>query len=198
MHERPDLIGQPAYIPGQGRNGYTVIIGDEVFKGPLNRESAMFIENEAANLRLLEEKGVPAPRVTCVGKNSVFFGMTRTSGVPLACVLGDMTEEQQIELAREIVDREITMAKALPPVPGKFTCHGDLVAGNIMVDPETFKLTGLIDFGSGGRYDITRVGYIPASATLQQAGRAEMERRIDELPGAEMPKPVVSSAPGLL
>src|ERR1035437_2321952 len=80
LRERPDLRGQQVYFPGQGQKAHTVIIGDEVFKGPkqLHGECRDDFDTECRVLKELEGSGLPIPRITTVGKDFLFFGMTKT------------------------------------------------------------------------------------------------------------------------
>ncbi len=147
MNERPDLKGQTAYFPEQGCFGYTVFIGDEVFKGPRSAGLAKNFEHEPDALQELEGKGLPVPRVTCRGKDAFFYGMTRLEGVTFESVQKKMTEGELQGLAEEVTDFMIDMARKLPRKNGLYAMQGDLREPNILVDAVTKKLTGIIDFG---------------------------------------------------
>lgn len=146
LRERPDLKGKPAYFPAQGQFGFSIFIGNEVFKGP-RANVARWFDNESDMLQLLQGRGLPVPEVTCVGKESYFYGMTRMPGVTLETELPHMTFGQKQALAEEVSDFMIKMARALPRHDGLYATQGDLREGNILVDPETKKLSAVIDFG---------------------------------------------------
>ena len=148
--ERPDLQGQTAYIAGRGAFGFAIFIGGEVFKMPLSRDTLAYFDREIETLRKLEGKGLPVPRVTCVGEKAHFFGMTRMPGVRLTLIAQKMTRDEKLALAEDIAGVIIGLAKAVPPVDGKYFYHDDLNSGNVLVDPQTKRLTAVIDFGSTG------------------------------------------------
>jgi hypothetical protein len=155
LRERKDLRKKQkqgklmVYYPQQGMAGHTIIIGNEVFKGPRSAERVEKFDDELHNLKDIEGKGLPVPRVTCVGKKSVFYGMTRMDGVELGHdVEGSLTPAQQRLLARDIADFIINLAEALPPHGKLFAMHWDLKGENILIDPETKRLTGIVDFGN--------------------------------------------------
>ncbi|MBU6475338.1 MAG: phosphotransferase [Alphaproteobacteria bacterium] len=154
LRERPDLKGQMAYFPEQGGCAHTVFIGDEVFKGPqgwlLCGSDHSYFDREHELLSQLEGHGLPVPKITCVGKEACFYGMTRMPGVMLSDVLALLGDAETRALAHDIVDCVVGIAEALPPKAGMFACHHDLHTNNIMVDPVTKKLTGIIDFGVFG------------------------------------------------
>lgn len=148
--ERPDLAGQTAYFPGQGQKGHVVIIGNEVFKGPqrLKGEPRNDFETECKYLREMEGKGLPVPTITTVGKDFIFIGMTKAPGVLMGGGFEhDLTTEQQEQLAKDLIGFVISMAHALPTQGGKYAMHDDLWYNNIFIDPETKRLSGVIDFG---------------------------------------------------
>ncbi len=147
MHERPDLKGQTAYFPEQGCFGYTVFIGNEVFKGPRSAGLAKSFDHEPDALQELEGKGLPVPQVTCRGKQAFFYGMTRLEGVTFESVQKKMSEAELQGLAEEVTDFMIDMAQKLPRKNGLYAMQGDLREPNILVDPVSKKLTGIIDFG---------------------------------------------------
>jgi aminoglycoside phosphotransferase len=148
LRERPDLQGQPVTFPEQGLNANTVFIGNEVFKGPPNKWARDGFDKERRILKQMEGKGLPVPKVTYEGKDFLFFGISHTPGV----VLGEnfaprLSLEEQRNLAKEVIDFVIRMAKAFPGKNGEFLMNDDLHYNNIMIDPATKKLTGIIDFG---------------------------------------------------
>lgn len=149
LQERPELQGEMAYFPGQGRMAYTVIIGDEVFKSPASRFSETPAE-AAASLRALEGAGLPVPRVTCVGKRYPFYAMTRLPGVILDSAVSALAPAQKEALAEDLTDFLFGMARAMRRMAAgrlEYGMHNDLHGGNILVDPATGRLTGVIDFG---------------------------------------------------
>lgn len=155
LRERKDLRKKQkqgqlmAYYPQQGMAGHTIIIGNEVFKGPARAELVEKFDEEAHNLKDLEGKGLPIPRVTCVGKKSVFFGMTRMDGIELGYdIERSLTLAQQRLLAQDIADFIVGLADALPPQGKLFAMHWDLKGENILIDPETKRLKGIVDFGN--------------------------------------------------
>ncbi len=74
LDECPDFQGKPVYVPEQGLFGHTVFIGDKVFKGPcvMGAGDEKAHDEECGILQSLEGKGLPVPRVTCVGKRAFF------------------------------------------------------------------------------------------------------------------------------
>ncbi len=188
FQERPDLKDQNVYFPSQGQKGYTIIIGDEVFKGPrqITGECRDDFETECKVLRELENSGLPVPKLTTIGKEHFFLGMTRVPGVQMG---HDLTMNQQRVLAKELIDFVVGMAKALPVKDGKFAAHDDLWYANIMVDPETKHLTGVIDFG--------KVKYITAKewkpmfdfsgTPFEKLLQDEFDRRKGDLLGNDAP-----------
>ncbi len=190
LEERPDLKDRTAYFPEQGSFGYTVFIGDEVFKGPRH---SMYIddigkyvrefEHEADVLQELEGKDLPVPRVTCRGKNTVFYGMTRLPGVGFDGVQYSMTEEQLKNLAEEVADFMMDMAKKLPRGNGLYAMQGDLREPNILVDPDTKKLSGIIDFGMA--CNVTKDDLVPRwikNYTFKELVRKALDKKKAALP----------------
>ena len=156
--ERPELEGKPAYFPEQGYCAYTIIIGDEVFKAPKkiiserNHEDEILREVEV--LKGLEGSGLPVPKLTHVGKNACFFGMERMKGVKIPeDFIETFTKEQLISLAKDISSFTLDMILAFSDKE-KFTPHDkvmvhfDLNLGNLLIDPDTNRLCGILDFGS--------------------------------------------------
>jgi hypothetical protein len=191
LRERPDLRGKPLAFAEHGLKGHTVIIGDEVFKAPKapTGECRDDFETECRTLATLDgcTFTTAIPRLTTVGRDFLFFGMTRVPGE----VLGSdftlrLSRREQKELAKDIVNFIIEMARALPGKDGKFATHDDLHYTNIFIDPKTKKLTGIIDFGQLAykspeewlpKRDFRRT---PLYDFLGQ----EFDRRKGELPGA--------------
>jgi RIO-like serine/threonine protein kinase len=172
-----------------GKNAHTVFIGDEVFKGPWLNKAATRpqsetqdvkmksnrladFENEIEALRHLEDSGLCVPKVTCVGTNALFFGMTRMPCVMLDDIIDAFTPQQERELAQDLADFIIRMARALPMKDGKYAKHGDLHRYNILVSPDTGRMTSIIDFG--------KILYLPASRLASAAFKPEINNMIVE------------------
>lgn len=149
LDERPDLIGKKISKPEQGIMGQTVFIGDEVFKKPIwNAPSLSYCFNKDAEyLKQLKGKEIPyIPELTYVGKNNCFYGTVKIAGEPLTKHLQNLTKEEKDILAGDIADTIINISNKLPKKKGKFAKHADLRPDNILIDPESKKLTGIIDF----------------------------------------------------
>ena len=152
LRERPDLKGKPVHFGEHGLKGHTVIIGDEVFKAPKAQTGECRDDFETESRTLAALDGNPfttaIPRLTTVGRNFLFFGMTKVPGEVLGCDFSlRFSKREQRELARDIVNFIIEMSRALPTKDGKFATHDDLHYTNIFIDPKTKKLSGIIDFG---------------------------------------------------
>ena len=154
LRERPDLRGQRPFAPGQGAYGHVIFLGGEVFKGPQSLRSKTYaevisgIDEEIAVLQLLRGRGLPVPEITCVGRESVFFGMTRLPGQTLGGDFERMySDAEKRLLAQDIIGFVVDMANAAPLRDGAFLSHDDLSCRNILVDPRTRRLSGVIDFG---------------------------------------------------
>lgn len=191
LAERPDLRGQNVFVPKQGFFAHTVIIGDEVFKGPRLAEGIDYFKTEIDNLREMEGKGLPVPQLTCVGESRVFFGMKRSPGVMMGNKLdGNFTTEEQRQLAADVVDFVIRMAKALPRDKGAFVIHDDLHGENILIDEQTKRFASVIDFGkvktcTRGEWQPHHI-FPPAFAQLL---KEEYARHKNELPDKATPPP---------
>lgn len=167
LRERPDLKGEMVYVPSQGAEGYTVFIGNEIFKGPRATRAynlatnIYFMDQEVDFLKRLEGKDLPVPRVTYLGKDAAFYGMTRVPGVPLGFDFEERLNDGQLHaLAKDIIDFVIKMAKALPEDPTYgYWMNTDMHAGNIMIDPKTKRLSGVIDFGNVEESHSWRIPY---------------------------------------
>lgn len=181
LAERPDLRDQPVYFPTQGAIAHTVFIGDEVFKGPLWKGDAFSSFNKDIEcLKPLQGKGIDVvPKITSIGTKSAFFSMTRMKGVVLADVLKDLSQDEKRALAKDIVAFFIDLAKALPTENGKYARHGDMQPGNVMIDPETKKLTGIIDFGFFEHHARDDLGKLPLRTRLCY-GRSGLVEMIEE------------------
>ena len=198
LHERPDLRGKTGYPTGQGTEAHTVFIGGEFFKAPqdliYDEKSGRLIydaetaiaafDKEIEFLQQLQGKGLPVPEITCVGKESVFYGMTSVKGVPLGKDFERIySAEEQRLLARDIISFVVDMANALPQKNSAFITHDDLHCNNIFVDPVTRRLSGVIDFGMVKYCTkdewFMRGGHEPAFRDMVEA---EFNRRKSEIP----------------
>lgn len=162
LAERPDLCGKTAYFPGQGMaaghsaggNAHVIFIGDEVFKAPrwISQGDVAFFSREPEVLKQLEGRGLPIPRVTCIGRDAPFFGMTRMEGITIPKDFYRTFSPQELRcLARDLAAFAADMASALPVnEKGMVVAHQDLQTCNVLIDPETKKLMAVIDFGITG------------------------------------------------
>ncbi len=194
VSERPDLKKEDFRFPSQGQKGYVAINGDEVFKAPraLKGECRDDFETECEVMQQLADSGLPIPKITTLGKNFLFFSMTRTPGETMGYDFeSTMTETEERQLAKDLIDFVVKMAHALPMKNGKFAIHDDLWQSNIFIDPETKRLSGVIDFG--------KVKYIKASewkpmydfdgTNFKKMLQVEYNARKGDLPGAGEEKP---------
>ncbi len=155
LRERPDLKGKTAYAPQQGAFAYTLVFENEVFKAPRRpwhiRNMKKYVrefDREADVLQALEGKGLPVPRVTCRGRHAVFYGMTRIKGAPLESLYDKLSQDELQTLAGQVADFVVAMARKLPrSKDGLYAMQGDLKEANILINPKTKKLTGIVDFG---------------------------------------------------
>lgn len=115
FHERPDLKGQMHFAPKHGGVAHTLIIGDEVFKGPKFETACSLLEQEYMPLQQLNSAGVAGvPAVTCVGKETFFFGMTRMKGVEVADLFSGLSATQVTSFAKDFAGFIADMAQAFP------------------------------------------------------------------------------------
>lgn len=194
--ERPDLRDQHAYFPGQGQKAHTVIIGDEVFKGPRRPDGEYRddFETECKYLQVLEKSGLPVPRVTAVGKDFLFVGMTKVPGVEMPSVFSSgLHQTQQQQLAKDLVNFVVEMAQALPPRDGRFLMHDDLWNANILIDPDTKRLSGVIDFGKVAYKSAAEWApmYDFQGSAFYTMMQEEFNRRKNELPAPDTQPPAV-------
>lgn len=194
LSERPDLKGKRQIFPGQGQKGHVVIIEDEVFKAPraASGESMDDYVTENKVLRQLEGSRITTaiPRITTEGRDFIFFGMTRVPGVSMGSDYDSaLTRDQQKQLARDLVNFIVEMAQALPPQGGKVAMHDDLYYNNIMIDPETKRLTGVIDFGlvKYKRPSEWKPMYDFKGSGFYDLMQNEFNARKAELPGVDAP-----------
>lgn len=198
LHERPDLKERPVFFPSQGQKGHVVIIGDEVFKAPrqASGESMDDYDTEFATLKALEGAGITAaiPRITTEGKDYLLFGMTRVPGVTMGSDYDSrLTRDEQRQLAKDLVNFVVEMAHALPEKNGRFAMHDDLYYSNILIDPETKRLAGVIDFGIV-KYKTAREWkpmFDFEGTAFHAMLRKEFDRRKSELPGAAEEAPAL-------
>jgi serine/threonine protein kinase len=197
LRERGDLrekiaTGEltPEY-PEKGDFAFTVIIGDEVFKGPKSREFVDGFDKEPEILKQLAGKGLPIPEVKWESRDSLIFSMTSIPGVALGERFEERTSvDEQRSLAKEIICFVIDMANALQPQEGKFIMHLDLNYNNILIDTETKKLS-VIDFGIV-RYR-NKDKWFPNSilpAAFKEMLQQEYDARKAEMPGPPVIKGV--------
>ena len=182
LRERPDLWGTMPVSPRQGETAHTLFLGDEAFKAPKRSLAIADFNVEPETLRRFERTGLPVPRVVYIGEDSVFYSMTRLPGVSLKSILETLTPEEEQIIARDITGFIIDMARAMPVRDGKFMAHGDLHAGNILVDPETKRLTGVIDFGLIAYFPKGMLMDCMREPALNKLVTDEYRRRKSELP----------------
>ncbi len=194
LRERPDLVNEPICFPGQGTASHTVFIGNEVFKGPAWKILTPRFNKEIALLQELGEKDLPVPKITYIGQESVFYGMTRLPGVRMKELMQELTQEEKRGIAKDLVDFIIKMALAVPPANGRYIRHDDLHPGNILLDPETRKISGIIDMACVGYHAkpaLGNLGIVPAlfyqRTQLNGLIREEYEARKKDLPDLVLP-----------
>lgn len=163
LSERPDLCKKTVFFPTQGAAAHTVFIENEVFKGPLMDNRAFrFFNKDCECLQMLMGKGLRVvPEITYIGQKANFYGMQRMPGMVLAGVILTLTPEEKQHLAKDIADFIVDVARVLPRKDGKYARHGDLHPGNILIDPHTKRLTGVIDFGYFQYFSKQNLGRFP-------------------------------------
>ncbi len=157
MHEVDGLEGKEVIIPNQGMMSNVIIIGDYVFKGPTNAGTVVYYDQDFQVLQHIAGKGLPSPEVTHIGEKSMFFGMKRIKGVPLYSLPALKPEEEQ-DLAKSIADFVVRLARAVPPRNGQYLQNPDINGGNILINPETKRLEGIIDFGDAYYGPLSKLG----------------------------------------
>ena len=166
----PNFSKPMVYFPEQGMCARTLIIGDEVFKAQRNdnpefdglrkrnsdkkfKQMDLQMDLESNILRHLKNSGLPVPELTCEGKETVFFGMTRMKGVKLDYALIDkMTDQEKRQLAKDIAGFISGFEKAILPQDAKLLGFRDdaLTASETkpeelkraLVDPDVVKALG--------------------------------------------------------
>lgn len=219
--ERPDLQGQTFYSPHYGNTAHTLIVGDEVFKGPRLLSHMASFEREISYMERLKGKSLPVPELTCVGRNAYFYGMTRLQGVVMSEAMQDMTSRQEDLFAADFGAAVANIALALsdgeevrasssssvrdndekylnnPRIASRLgedagtarrlvadyydrmkerklvACHADLHKENVLMDPKTRRLTGIIDFSTvSHRLDEEAFSFI--GSALSKTAREKM------------------------
>jgi len=176
LSEQPHLKHKKVVVPRQGGLSHTLFIGNEVYKGPSYFAEIDAIDEEISVLKKLSGKGLPVPEVTCQGRDAIYFGMTRIKGIPLHQCKLEISAKQRAQLAEEVVDAMIGIAEALPRENGKYTVHNDLNDTNILLDPKTFRLAGIIDFGQMTTAK-THIGDIIDISSMRDACTSVYKRR---------------------
>lgn len=155
----PELKSKYASQPEQGKRGRVLMIGDEVFKIPARHREMMHpdegiedFNTERNTLKAMEENGMDGvPRITREKEDILLLGMTRLSGRTLPYGFEKTPNQKQMEtFSNDLIDFIVRLAHALPMRNGKFAVHKDLRHANILVDPKTLRLTGVVDFGQMG------------------------------------------------
>lgn len=150
IKERPDLKGKEVTLPKQGMMAITVIIGREVFKKPKypNIPILRHKYNDVSFLNTLKDKGLEfVPKLTYTNSNTGIFGMTKMPGEPLTNYIHKLTQKEKHLLADDIATSIIRTTKKLDKKGKAHARHADLHPGNILIDPESKRLTAIIDFG---------------------------------------------------
>lgn len=178
-----------------GANAHILAIGNEIFKAPKLEQDIAAFQQELRTQQDLGNSGIPLPRVKTVGFDAVFYSMERVPGVTLHQARGTLTPEQKEILARDLADVLIRVAKALPMKYGRYAHHADLHSENIMIDPVTKKLTGILDFGKIDYVTKDSLGAIGLGTEMNKLVKAEYERRKSEIPDAPSSGKVIPFSP---
>jgi len=193
QRECPSLQSQtPRFPTTQGSMAHTVFFGDKVAKGPLWKNRIMArVSRDIEYLQQLEGAGLPViPKVIYVGqKETKFFLMSLMPGVTLASIIKTLTKEEKRNLAKDIAGILIDMALAMPQQYDRYARPGDLQPGNILIYPETKRLSGIIDFGFFQYRPWNKLGHLPfrTRASYGMSGFGKMVRQEFDLRKAEMP-----------
>jgi len=196
LRERPELQGQKIEYPVQGNNSHVVFIGDRVFKGPrgtniygqrLSKEELGAaidnIDEEAGILKQLKGKKLPIPEFISVGKESVFFEMTKMPGDVLDKNFEKhWSPEEQRSLARDLINFVINLANAVPQKNGAFLVQDDFGYRNILLRPGAKEFAGIVDFGFATyRTEDEWIIYGGHSNNFCKMLEAEFDRRKSEI-----------------
>ena len=175
---RPDLSGENVSAPSvQGNDGWTVFIGNEVFKAPRREDLAGDFEREVrVHSHLQGKTRTPIPEITHVqidGDNCL-FGMKKLSGVPASLeLIESLSPQQQTQLAKDVANFMIDVGRA-------FTSEDIKALGIKTIDTPT-TMTGPITLASVSEsLDNHAVQALLGDELLRRA--REFERRYAELP----------------
>ena len=167
LEEFPHLSGSVIDVPSQGKQGKTVFIGNEVFKAPSPEHLSSFEREVCVLVYMQDRTSAPIPSITCVGRETNFFGMQRMSGVKLTSELAASLEPNEtLHLASDLAQFMLDMNRGFSPddaISFGFptidhyalrtdrqvvaVCHSDLNSNNLLFDLDTRRLSGIIDFG---------------------------------------------------
>lgn len=186
LKERPDLAEQDAVLL-QPPYPHVIEIGHEIFK--LNKGK------ELEFLRWIENKGLPVPKVLYASERGNFFSITRIPGVELNYT--KLTTFEENRLAVDLADFCVRLSDIFPQTaPDKVMFQDDFHGQNILVDPQTKRLTGVIDFQGivGGasvavKTDTIQVRYCKDNKdTLRNAFRKAFIHHLKKSPAWERDK----------
>ncbi len=183
LDERPDLkalvkSGQVTpKFPGMGNSAYTVIIGNEVFKtaqsegwaptGITSADLVLGIERERDLLGFLNDKDLMVPRLTHVGKNFLFFGMSMLGGDVLTRYdVEAMQPDDKRKVAKQVAEFYVGLSQAVPVEDAK-RMNLDVSPAEWSFDPKQlyaeFSSNQRVREAFGERYDFFKAaieGYI--------------------------------------
>lgn len=118
--EIPVLANAPCHVPAKGTRAHVLIFENAVFKGPRDDAQNPYIQQEYKILRHLAGRGLPVPQVTHVGKDAVFFGMTRLEGEVLTRgVFDNMSKEIRAQFTGDLAAFMTGLAAAFTPQEAK-------------------------------------------------------------------------------
>jgi hypothetical protein len=183
VRERPELRRKLSTVKfiDSGKNAYIIFIGDEVFKAPRPHQDMEAFRQEMATQKALAKAGLPVAAVGYTGKQTLFYGMQRLPGVTLYDVRAEITPEQKQVLAQGLADFTIRMAQTLPMKYGRYAQPADLHSLNVLVDPVTKKLTGVIDFANIQYLSPEYLGDVQLGKEMNKMVREEYTRRQAEV-----------------
>lgn len=190
--ERPDLRGKPvSEPPAQGMHGNVLFIGNEVFKGASHEIHVNGMDKEIETLQVLGKTSLPVPRLTCVGKNTAFFGMTKLPGEPLKKHVDKLALRHWQGLGKALSNFVFGFARAFPAKwcadrkETLYACHGDISLNNTLVDPVTLRLSGIVDLGIVSYrtpHGALKVNTLAIHARLTEIAKPFFNRRIEKFP----------------